>query len=294
VPVGGVTHNLTTLDAHATAGGVMTLALWVFMGTEFVTPLIPEALRPNRDLPWAMFGGLFALATADILYAVGGSALMPRSTLLSSGTPHLDYAVAVFGAGARAIFVVLAILATTSVMNTVIASLSRMLVGMAENGQAFPILKWTHPRLRTPVVAIIFVASLPLVGLFWSRGDANAILPLSIAASVSWLLAYMIAQVSVVVLRYRYPDAHRPFRAPWYPVVPLFAFVGMAYAILNSSPEPGLTDSVLKCTAVVLGLFAIIGSVWVKFVMKKGLFEPVPVGDLRAGAPSLNPALTDT
>ena len=294
MPAGGVTHGLATLDAHATAGGVMTLALWVFMGTEFVTPLIPEALRPQRDLPWAMFGGLFALATADVLYAVGGGALMHPDAVLSSGTPHLDYAVAVFGAGARGTFVVLAILATTSVMNTVIASLSRMLVGMAENGQAFPILKWTHPRLGTPVVAVLFVAVLPLMGLFWARGNANAILPFSIAASVSWLLAYMIAQVSLVVLRQRYPHAERPFRALGYPWVPVLAFVGMAYAILNSSPERGLTDSVLKCTALVLGLFAVIGAVWVKFVMKKGLFEPVPVGDLRAGPPVLKPVVTET
>jgi amino acid transporter len=116
---------------------------------------------------------------------------------------------------------------------------------------------------------------LPLLGLAWSRGDVNAILPLAVAASVSWVLAYMVAQVSLMVLRRRYPQAHRPYRVPGYPWIPVLALLGMAYVIMNSSPDSALTGRIVLYIGVSLGLFATVGTLWVKLVMKKGLFEPV-------------------
>jgi len=161
----------------------------------------------------------------------------------------------------------------------VLAGVPRMLSGMADNGQVFPIFKYQHPRWRTPVPAILFVAALPVVGIIWSGGDPGSILPLTIAASVAWLLAYIMAQVSLMILRRRYPAAPRPFRMPGYPLLPLAAIAGMVYVVANSSPAPELTAQIVRYTGIVLLLFAVIGALWVRFVMKKGLFEAsLPAG----------------
>jgi amino acid transporter len=266
--------GIASLGKHTVAVGVIALAFWVFMGTEFVTPLVPEARSPERDLPRAMLGGLATIFIAQLMFALGAAFVLPRRWLLASAAPHLEYAIAVFGPAARVGFVVLAVAASASLLNTVFAAVPRMLSGMAENGQVFPIFKRTHRRFGTPVVAILFVAVLPLVGLAWSHGDANAILPLTIAASVSWLLAYMVAQISLMVLRVRHPHMRRPFRVPGYPWVPLLALGGMIYVALESSPSSALTGQIVRYTGVVLGLFAVVGGVWVKFVMRRGLFEP--------------------
>jgi amino acid transporter len=145
---------------------------------------------------------------------------------------------------------------------------------MAMNGQVFPIFKYQHPRFGTPVVAIVFFGALPLIGLAWSRGDPNAILPLTVAASVAWILAYIMAQVSLLVLRRRYPRMRRPFRMPGYPVVPLLAIAGMVYVVVNSAPTPELGPVIVRYMGGVLLVFAVVGAWWVRFVMKKGLFEP--------------------
>lgn len=255
--------------------GLVALAFWVFAGIEFVTPLVTEAAQPQRDLPRAMIFGLIALLVVQLLFVLGGANLIPREKLASAPTPHLDIAVAVFGQGARGVIAVLALLASASLINTVLAAVPRMLAGMADNGQVFPLLKYRHPRLGTPVVAIIFVAALPLIGLFWSGGNVDSILPLMVAASVAWLMAYIMAQVSLMVLRRRHPELPRPFRVPGYPVVPLLAIVGMVFVIANSSPAPEMTRAIVTYTGVVLALFAVVGALWVKVVMKKGLFEAV-------------------
>jgi amino acid transporter len=271
---GGTAHAVASLSQDTEILGVVALAFWVFVGSEFVTPLVPEARNANRDLPRAMIGGLVAIFVAQMLFAIGSAFVISRSQLVESATPHLDYAVATFGPTAGIWFAALALIASASLLNTVIAAVPRMLAGMAENGQVFSILKRTHSRFGTPVLAIVFVASLPVVGLVWSGGDVTAILPLMIAASVSWLFAYIMAQVSLMVLRRRHPDMNRPFRVPGYPLVPLLAIAGMVYVVINSSPTPEMRPQILRYTGSVLAIFAVISGLWVKLVMKRGLFEP--------------------
>jgi amino acid transporter len=271
---GGAAQVAASMGRDTVVLGVVALAFWVFVGSEFVTPLVPEARNANRDLPRAMIGGLVAIFVAQLLFAIGSAFVIPRDQLVTSATPHLDYAVATFGPSAAVWFAALALIASASLLNTVLAAVPRMLAGMAENGQVFSILKHTHPRRGTPVLAILFVAALPVVGLVWSGGVVDAILPLMIAASVSWIFAYIMAQVSLMVLRHRHPEAKRPFRVPGYPLVPVLAIAGMVYVAINSSPTPEMRPQIIRYLGVVLGIFAVISGLWVRLVMKRGLFEP--------------------
>ncbi|MBV8497194.1 MAG: APC family permease [Gammaproteobacteria bacterium] len=271
---GSIDRVLGLFGNHTQVLGLIALAFWVFVGSEFVTPLVPEAAHPERDLPRAMIGGLATIFLAQLVFAVGSAFVVPRAQLASSGTPHWDYAIATFGPSARVWFAGLAVIATASLINTVLAAVPRMLAGMAENGQAFPVLKVRLARTGTPIVAILFVAALPLTGLVWSHGEVSGILPLMIAAATSWLLAYMLAQVSLMILRYRYPTRRRPFRVPGHPLVPVLALIGMGYVIVNSAPTPEMAPLILRYVAIVLAVFATVGCLWVKLVMKKGLFAP--------------------
>ena len=274
---GGFSGAMASLGGNTVTLGLVALAFWVFVGSEFVTPLVTEARQPDRDLPRAMIGGLIAIFLAQLVFAIGSAYVLPREVLATSGMPHFDYALATYGPTAKTWFAILAVIASASLVNTVIAAVPRMLWGMAQNGQVFPVLKYTHPRFGTPVVAIVFVGLLPLVGLLWSRGDVNAILPLMIAASVAWLFAYMLAQVSLIILRRRYPSVRRPFRVPGYPVVPVLAIFGMVFVVANSAPTPQLAPQIATYTSIVLAIFAVVGGLWVRFVMKKGLFQPSPL-----------------
>ena len=179
-----------------------------------------------------------------------------------------------FGDSAKLAVALIALTASGSTLNTVLASVSRMLYGMAHNGQAFPVLKRLHPRFGTPWVAMIFmgvVTGLPLV-LIGDRPDA--MITVLIAASAAWLLAYTVAHIDLIVLRRRMPQAKRPFRAPWYPVPQVIGIVAMVYAILNNPPSPEMTRTVYLLTGVVLVIVAIAAALWVKLVIKRRLFEP--------------------
>ncbi len=274
----GPASGLPAMSKDTVVLGLVALAFWAFVGSEFVTPLVAEAKNPDRDLPRAVFGGLALIFIAYVCFAIGSAFYVGRATLAQSAAPHLEFAIGVYGPRARIWFSILAVLASASLLNTVLAAVPRMIWGMANNGQVFPVFKYVHPRFKTPVIAILFVGSLPLIGLAWSHGDAASILPLIIASSITWLLAYVVAQISLLTLRYRHPRWRRPFRVPLFPLLPVLAILGMIYVCVNASPTPEMRPQIAQYTGVVLIVFSVVGALWVKLKMRRGLFDPVTPG----------------
>jgi amino acid transporter len=268
--------GLAAMAENVTVIGVVSLVLYSLIGTEFVTPLAEDAENPARDIPRAMFIGLTVVTIANALFCIGAGLLLSRETLTTAATPHLEYAVAVFGPMAKLVFGAIAITATASLVNTVLGALPQMLHGMAMSGQVFPVFKRLSSRYRTPWVALLFVACLPLVGVAWSGGDVGNILPLIIAAASAWLISYMIAHLALIVLRLRMPDAPRPYRVPLFPLPQVIAILGLGYVVANSAPAPELVAPIFTSLGLVLALIAVIGALWIKIFMKKGLFEANP------------------
>ena len=62
---------------------------------------------------------------------------------------------------------------------------------------------------------------------------------------------------------------------PFSPLLPLLAVAGMFYVCLNASPSEEMKPQIVQYTGVVLLIFSVVGALWVKLVMKRGLFEPV-------------------
>lgn len=251
------------------------LAIWGFVGAEFVCPLVEESRRPERNIPRSMIIGLSVIFVTISLYCLGALLMVPQAELASNGLPHYLFATAVFGETGQLLLVTAAITATCSTLNTSLAAIPRMLSGMAQNGQAFPCFKRLSARTGAPWVAVLFVAA--ITGLPILLMGVDSINLLLIAAALAWLLAYIIVHVDVIVLRMRYPHLARPFRTPFYPLPQVFGIVGMLYAAWYASPSPELTTQIFTSAGVVLGIVSLIAVLWIKCVMRKPLFSPEPI-----------------
>lgn len=252
-------------------GMVVGLFFWCLVGAEFVCPMIGEVKNPGKAIPGAMILGITALAVLFGLYSLGARRLLPPELLTSSAFPHLDYARTVFGRIGAAMLLLTAVTATVGLVNAVLAGISRLLQGMAQNGQAFGFLAWRHARYDSPWAAIgaITVAfGMPIL-LMGDRPET--IMNLVIAASTAWLIAYIVAHINLIVLRRRYPQAKRPFRSPFFPWPQVIGIGGMVY-VIASSP-----DEVTVLTGYVLGVVGVASALWTRFVMKRGLFAPEPL-----------------
>jgi amino acid transporter len=280
---GAPTETASTVlggDWNPMGAGVLTLtalAVWGFVGAEFVCPLVEETKRPERNIPRSMIIGLTVIFITIGLYCLGALFLLPAEALTTDALPHYLFATTVFGKTGEVFLVIAAVTATCSTLNTSLAAIPRMLYGMAQNGQAFPQFKRLSPRARTPWVAVLFVAAITGLPILVMGQDAASINLLLLAAALAWLLAYVIVHLDVIALRRRYPAIARPFRTPFYPLPQLFGIAGMLYAIWYASPSPDMTAQIFGSAGIVLGLVSLIAVVWIKLVMRKDLFRPEPL-----------------
>ncbi|MHA7848602.1 APC family permease [Serratia sp. D1N4] len=273
-----LTNLLANSPVNPLGWGVLTLvamAIWGFVGAEFVCPLVEEAQRPERDIPRSMIIGLSVIFCTIVIYCLGALLMIPPEELATNGLPHYLFATAVFGETGQIFLVTAAVTATCSTLNSSLATIPRMLSGMAQNGQAFPCFKRHSAKTGSPWVSVLFVASITGLPLLLMENDSINLL-LS-AAALAWLLAYIITHINVLVLRRRYPARHRPFRTPFYPLPQVIGIVGMLYAIANISPSTEQAIQIYQVAGVVLGLVSLIAVLWIKFVMRKPLFKPEPL-----------------
>ncbi|MDA7963678.1 APC family permease [Ruegeria sp.] len=271
---------LKVVFADSNVLALLALAIWGFVGLEFVCPLVSETKDPERNIPRSMIIGATVILAMYVVYCLGALLYVPQETLAGSALPHYEYVGAVFGETGLVFLTLAAFTATCSTVNTSLAAVPRMLFGMAKNGQTFSAFGKLHPKYNTPWVAIVFVAVVTGGPIFVYGVNADAIILLLVGAAIAWLLAYIIVHIDVIVLRRRYPDRDRPFKTPLYPLPQILGIIGMAYAIWNASPAPELTKQVFSIAGGVLLAGALFAAYWVKVVMKKGLFTPEPIDHL--------------
>jgi amino acid transporter len=272
-----VTFFTSIQDSGMGVLSLAVLAFWAFVGIEFTCSLIEEADNPAKNLPKAMISAAFVLLFLYLLVALAGIRVLPIDILQSSEVPHYLMVEKLFGDGGKLIVAVVAITATCSTFNSVIASVPRMLLGMANNNQLPKAFARLHPKTKAPWVSIVFVVLCILIPTVVMRNMEDIFLLLMISAAVLWLLAYIIAHVNVIILRRKYPDYKRPFKTPWYPLPQIIGIIGIVYLIINNSPSPEMTSKIYVNVGIFLGVTLLYAVLWVKFKMKKGLFEPEPI-----------------
>src|SRR6185369_12131100 len=214
-------------DAGGQPLGMLAAAAIIFfayIGFDSVSTNSEEARNPRRDVPLSLIASLLI---CTILYIAVTAVLtgMIRYDQLDTNAPvsnafkqkGLTWAQFLISFGALA--------GITSVVLVSISSQARILLAMARDG-LLPrkFFGAVHEKFRTPWKSTI------VTGMF--VGVATAFLPLRILAdlvSIGTLSAFVIVCAAVLVMRRTNPEAERPFRAPFVPLVPI---LGIATCLL--------------------------------------------------------------
>lgn len=258
---------------------LVALAFWLFIGVEFVTPLTEELKKPRVYVPLAMLLGLAIIFVADIMFGLGALNYILPSELAGTENPHLRAAEALAGPVGLTWMGIVTVLATASTLNTLISAISRMLAAQAEEGE-MPSVLGKRNRYDAPWVAVAILGALFLLFLITGFTDGDSIITFILASVFCWVLAYVVAHLNVIVLRFRYPRARRTFRSPFGLTFQVVGIAGLIFVMFNISSDPEQAAAIYQTVLILLAITVIYSVIWVKVVMKKGIFEATPLEEV--------------
>ncbi len=226
---GDVARPFTDISSSFSSAGVFSataLVFFIYIGFEDIANLTEEAHNPTKNIPRALILSVIITSVIYILVAISVIALLSPDELARSSSPLVSVAGAV-GSTAGKYIGVAALFATASTALITLISISRMLFGMARDGDMPKLLSKVLSKRKTPWVAALalFIFTILLLSLG----------KIKIAASISsfWILIVFIAvQLSVIILRYKKPLIKRPFKTPFsIGKFPLLPFIGILISL---------------------------------------------------------------
>ena len=210
----------------ARAAGTLFFA---YIGFDGVSTLAEEARNPQRTVPLSLFASLLI---CTLLY-VGVSLIITGLTNYRSlgVADPLYFALTQAGVSLGYLRGLVAVVAIAGLLSVVLASIVgqvRIFYAMARDGLLPPAFGRLSRSGGIPYLATI------ITGI--AASVMAAFLPLELLGeliSIGTLLAFAVVCIGVVVLRKIAPQARRPFRTPWVPLVPMLGLLSCLILMLS-------------------------------------------------------------
>ncbi|MET0573043.1 MAG: amino acid permease, partial [Pedobacter agri] len=196
------------------------LVFFVFIGFDAVAASAQETKNPGRDLPIGIIGSLLVCTILFGLFGHVMTGLANYKEFANSGAP-VAIAIEKTPYGWLSQAIILAILiGYTSVILIDLMAQSRMFYSISKDGLLPKMFSDVHSKFKTPwksnIILCIFIA------LFAAFVPMNVVGEMT---SIGTLLAFLMVCVGILILRKTDPDAKRPFRVPWVPLIPILGIL---------------------------------------------------------------------
>lgn len=214
----------------------MGLTFIAFEGYEIIAQSGEEVIDPNRNIPRAVF---YSIGIAVLIYILVGfvviGAVQPPDG--QAGYAYLgeqgevaviEVAQQVFPFGIGGLILLLSGLAsTTSALNATTYASSRVSFAMGRDHNLPAFFAKIHPERHTPYLAVIATGGLMIL-MAWTLPIEDV----ASAASIMFLLLFLMVNLAVLFLRLQRPELKRGFMVPWFPVLPVLAILSNAVLAL--------------------------------------------------------------
>jgi len=237
--ISGLSFFGYTLFGQVNAGGQpvgmlagAAIIFFAYIGFDSVSTHAEEAKNPRRDVP---IGIIASLMICTVLYIAVVAVLtgMVKYDRLSvdagvsdafkqAGLPWAEFIIAAAG-----------VAGITSVLLVLMLSAPRVFLAMARDGMVpREFFGNVHPKFRTPWKSTILIGV--FVTIMTGFLPIDALLHLT---NIGTLFAFVIVCAAVLIMRRTNPDAERPFRAPFYPVVPILGILSCLMLMFSLPAE---------------------------------------------------------
>jgi len=196
------------------------LVFFVFIGFDAVAASAQETKNPARDLPIGIIGSLVVCTVLFGLFGHVMTGLANYKEFANSGAP-VAIAIEKTPYAWLSQAIILAILiGYTSVILIDLMAQSRMFYSISKDGLLPKMFSDVHTKFKTPyksnIILCIFIA------LFAAFVPMNVVGEMT---SIGTLLAFLMVCVGILILRKTDPEAKRPFKVPFVPLIPILGIL---------------------------------------------------------------------
>jgi len=251
VGVGGPTSwvNLFVILAVVQVGSLFSADAW-----NNVTFTAGEVKNPKRNLPLSLILGTGFVLTVYFLVSLAYLVVLPLhgdpngATAMARGIQYAaEDRVAtaalgqVFRSGGAMLMAAAILISTFGCANGMTLAGARVFYAMSQDGLFFKRVGKLHPKYKTPVAGLLIQGAWTVI--LCVSGSYSQLLDYIIFAE---LIFYILTIAGLFVLRFKRPDAPRPYKALGYPVLPALYIVMAAWiciVLLRYKPQytwPGL------------------------------------------------------
>ena len=211
---------------YSAFSSAVLLLIYAFVGFEGSVVISGETKDPERTIPFGLLTGLLIATVFYIAIQIVSIGTLPG--LATSERPIADAAVGFLGPFGAAFITVGVIVSIFGNINTGLLTGTRALFAMSEQRELPAMFERTHPKFKTPYVAIIVTAVVMLILTIQS-----SFLTAVTIATITRLVFYATTCLALPIFRRRSDLPKAQFSAPFGVVAAILSIVLIVWLLTN-------------------------------------------------------------
>ncbi len=263
----------------------LPFAIWFFGCIDGVAMAAEEARDPHRAIPRAYLTAIATLVTLafGVMIFAGGAGDWTRIASKNAPLPEAMRIVVGQKSGWLHMLVWMGLFGLVASFHGIIIGYSRQIFAQAREGFLPGFLADVNVQTKTPHWAILSGGAVGIATIYavdWiAGGKSNDVMSdIAVLTVFGMMVMYAISLFALFRLRITEPGLHRPFRAPLYPALPMFALIGVMIALVSMVwAYPWIAVAFFGVLAIGLLIFRL------RAVHRPALSPPVELGAVTAG-----------
>ena len=244
---------LTVGAGHSFPGAIsqgLLSALFAFEGWIVVTNLANEVKNPEKDLSRAIILGLSAITLIYVLINYTFMTVLPIDQLVNNNNAAFQASMKLFGQFGGKLVTIGILISVYGAVNAFMLTGMRTPYILAQDNLLPFSNKIGKANIHTgvPVIGALIVDAIAIIMIL--LGNFNVLTDMLVF--VMWTFNTMLS-IAVVILRKREPELKRPFKVPWYPIIPLISVIGGVFIVVSTI----INQFVLSLSGIVLTLLGL-------------------------------------
>lgn len=227
-------------------GQAMILVLFAYGGWNEMAYVGAEVGNPRKNIFRALLFGTLAIAVIYVLANLAFLHALGFEGFRGSEEAAGDTLFRIFGGWGRWAIQWLIVITALGAIQGMIFTGARIYYAMGKDYRLYAWLGRWNGRNGTPIYAMLLQGAITLalvIGFGWAKKDGFESL-VNFTTPAFWIF-FFLASLAVIVLRRRRPEVERPFRVPFYPVLPIvfclsclfMVHASLTWAYSHRSPE---------------------------------------------------------